>query len=43
MIQLLASVKGLHNIGDRHRNNVFWTCGGLLLLTFLVVKRYLVD
>ncbi|KAG9757787.1 major facilitator superfamily domain-containing protein, partial [Aureobasidium melanogenum] len=27
--------------GDRHRNNVFLTCGGLLIITFIIVQRYL--
>ncbi|KAH0344731.1 major facilitator superfamily domain-containing protein, partial [Aureobasidium melanogenum] len=27
--------------GDLHRNNVFLTCGGLLIVTFIVVQRYL--
>ncbi|KAG9960944.1 major facilitator superfamily domain-containing protein, partial [Aureobasidium melanogenum] len=29
--------------GDRHRNNVFLTCGGLLIITFIVVQRYLTN
>ncbi|KAI5251127.1 DUF791-domain-containing protein [Aureobasidium subglaciale] len=27
--------------GDQHRNNVFMTCGGLLLIAFVTVHRYL--
>ncbi|KAK6006121.1 hypothetical protein QM012_006531 [Aureobasidium pullulans] len=29
--------------GDRHRNNVFLTCGGLLILTFVFVQRHLTS
>lgn len=30
-------------IGDHHRNNVFFTCGSLLLVAFLVVQRYISE
>ncbi|KAH0290716.1 major facilitator superfamily transporter [Aureobasidium namibiae CBS 147.97] len=29
--------------GDQHRNNVFLTCGGLLVVAFAVVHRYLTS